>query len=179
MKSSLNNFRKNSPGGFTLIEAVIAIGVFGFAIAILLGLFLRSNARLREAEDRAAVTSMMPTVNAKLAAIGWDQASNGGGNGIVELTDGGPVVLVADVGASRIGMDTEVGLVPEGEQYYRLLVTRYDQPGLRYGTDVRGVMVLKVRVEWPYRLPAGSGSGFIETEENNRKQFEFISTVRP
>lgn len=165
--------------GFTLIEAVIALGVFGFAITILLGLFLRSNSQLREAEDRAQVVTIMPTLNAKLVEVGWDRATNQGRDGVVELTAAGPFTLVANADASHVTLPDGDFALAEGEQYYQLAVTRYDRPGLRYGTDVRGVMVLKVHVEWPYRLPGSADGGFIETRPEDRNRFEFISTVRP
>lgn len=165
--------------GFTLIEAVIALGVFGFAVSILLALFLRSNAQLREAEDRAQMVAIIPSVNAKLAEVGWDRSTNQGRDGVVNLTAGGPLMLVANADASRVAVLGGEASLSEGEQYYQLTVSRYDQPGLRYGTDVLGVMVLKVHVQWPYRLPGSANGGFVETQPEDRNQFEFISTVRP
>lgn len=173
------NYEASGKYGFTLIEAVIALGVFGFSIAILLGLFLRSNAQLREAENRAQVVTMIPSINAKFAEIGWDGTINQGRDGIIELTSAGALILVSNADASMITREDGEYALSAGEQYYQLTVTRYEQPGLRYGSDVWGVLVLKVHIEWPYRLPASTGGGYVEVDSPNRKQFEFISTVRP
>jgi len=178
-ESGFSYTTKQSRGvlGFTLIEAVIALGVFGFAVAIILGFFLRSTAHLKDVEDRANVISLIPSIQSGLEAMGWSAETRNGQSGILEKTENGGFAMVANSDASVVSLDSETNIISESEQYYHIFVTRSVDPGFRYNTDLKGVLVLKVRVTWPYRTPAGGG--YIETPEENRSLFEFVSTVRP
>jgi len=165
--------------GFTLIEVVIALGVFAFATTLILGYFLKGNSRLRALEDRVNAVELISAVNAKLQELGWDAVMNHGQPGIVELTQSSPLLLVADVGVSRMRLESDADGLKPAEQFYLLTVDRSHEFGLRYKEDLHGVLIVKIRVSWPYRLPASGGNGYVETQESDRSFFEFISSVRP
>lgn len=178
-RSILAKVHQRNGEGFTLIEAVIAMGVFGFAIAMILGFFLRGTAHLRDVEDRGEVARLIPMIDGVLYGVGFDSAVNDGSPGVVDLTEGGAMVLVGNRNGSRVTLQGGVHGLPAADQYYLVRVERYTESGYRYGTDLRAVIVLKVRVTWPYRFPATSASGYVETAESDRRQYEFLSTVRP
>ena len=171
--------RRPSQSGFTLIEAVIALGVFAFAVTIILGLFLRGTSHLGDVEERRKATLLIPSINASLQTIGWNSDLNKGESGVEELTASGGFFLVSNSDASWVTLQTEADGLDVGDQYYLIFVERYAEAGHRYGSDLRGVMALKVRISWPYRMPATGGRGYVETDEKLRKMFEFVSTVRP
>ncbi len=174
-----NTVRRTSQRGFTLIEVVIALGVFAFAVTIILGLFLRGTSHLSDVEERKNAIQLIPTINASLQSIGWNSDLNGGESGVEELTASGGFALVSNSDASWVTLQTEAEGLEVGDQYYLIFVEQYTEAGHRYGSDLRGVLALKVRISWPYRMPATGGSGYLETDEKVRKTLEFVSTIRP
>lgn len=163
--------------GFTLIESVIALGVFAFAIAILLGVFSKIVGQGREQREQASLIGLMSAIDAKLHEIGWSRDLNGGIPGVIEQTDSQPMLLVADVDRCQLALLNESETLSLSEQYYLIVVTRYDEVGHVFGRDLFGVIVLRVRISWPYHVPVADG--YREIDESERRSFEFVSTLRP
>jgi type II secretory pathway pseudopilin PulG len=164
--------------GFTLMEAVIALGVFAFSLAIVLGVFSQSVARNREIRDYQAAERVIAQAPAALAALGWDASRKRNREpGVVELTASGPLLLVADGSGGRLVPLDQAEELPGSDQFFLVSLERDESPGYRFGEDLHGAMVLIGEVSWPFRIP--SNEGFREVEVNQRRRHAFSISTRP
>jgi prepilin-type N-terminal cleavage/methylation domain-containing protein len=163
--------------GFTLMEVLIALGVCGFAVAMLLGLFLRSVAGVREAAERERAMALAPAVRAALVEAGWSAETNQGPPGVVELTASGPFFLVANPDGSQVTRREGAQSLPAAEHYFLIEVTRHEAEGHRFGPDLRAALALQVLVTWPYRLPSSGGEP-LEVALEQRSRHVFFTSIR-
>ncbi len=151
----------NTPGkrtGFSLIEVVIATGIFAVAVTVTLAL-LPALSRLAADQADALVAQRLPdglqVELTRLAAGNYD----GLAAAVPVMT--APLANGFVLGASRDGSRLHSlsyrpppasGMVPAEEQYFLVEAWRFERPPL--GFDPTGtVLPLYVRVSWPYRLP--------------------------
>jgi prepilin-type N-terminal cleavage/methylation domain-containing protein len=174
--------RRKANNGFTMMEVIIALGVFAFAITIVLALFAQNLSRAREIENLRTTQALYGVVDAKLKEIGWGEGLNpDGSTGLLEsVGTGGTLILVADESGNRV--DRPDGGIPANEQYFRLEISAYDEPGYSYGEldGLRGMLALEVLISWPYRTPGvSSAQAFVETLPVDRQFEAYITTIRP
>ena len=167
-------------GGFSLIEVVIAAGIFAGTMATVIALMAvlsrqsaetiesLTAARLPDATkvelDRLAASAGMEALAGRVPEI---SAPLGEGLALVAPRDGGQVqsLAYAPPANGRIAVD---------EQYYLLECWRFSQEPLRHG-PAKAFLALLVRVSWPYRLPGLPAPVALA----DRNQLSFAISVNP
>lgn len=140
---------------FSLLEVVLAIGVFAIALIPVLGL-LPGLARQGAASGDALVAGRLPDAVRvelrRLAAGGFDATATSIPMMDASLAPGFPLVATRD--GSRL---QALGLPPPGEapiigeeQYFLVECWRFPNEPLSFAPD-RAVLAVQVRVSWPYR----------------------------
>jgi len=157
-------------GAFSLIEVVVALGIFTGGIVAALGLFgslARSAGADTEAEAAAMVSDLLAS---RLRALSFAEVAalllaNGGSAG-----DGSPGrnVFFANLAGDKIGQSVDpVWTGDNREKFFEIALLRNEQlsPPARDGEA--GWLAFTVRVRWPaYRLrPDGSALGLSEAAE--------------
>ncbi|HVZ63216.1 MAG TPA: prepilin-type N-terminal cleavage/methylation domain-containing protein [Lacunisphaera sp.] len=160
--------------GFSLIEVVIATGIFSLVIVTMLALLPSLVRQGGGTVDALAAQRLPDPIHLelqRLAADGFDQLAAAIPLMSSSLENG--LQLVADRDGVRVQAASYVSsrpadLIAQKEQYFAAEVWRFDRAPLRCDTSA-AVMPLFVRVSWPYRLP-GSAT---PTAMAVRSQFTF------
>lgn len=165
--------RSDRPG-FSLLEVVIAVGIFSTAIVTLLALLPALVRQAAGTGDSLAAQQLPDAIHVqlqRLAAAGFDQLAStipvmsaplANGLQLVAARDGGRVQAQSPWPAAASDS------IPADEQYFAAEIWRFDRAPLRI--DAPGaVLPLFVRVTWPYRLPGGAAP----TPQAERSQFTF------
>ncbi|HVT74671.1 MAG TPA: hypothetical protein VHD61_16170 [Lacunisphaera sp.] len=162
--------------GFSLVEVVIAVGVFATAIVTMLALLPALVRQAAGTGDALAAQGLPDAIHLELermAAGGFDQLAAAIPIMSAPLQNGLQLVAARDgvrVQAESYGPAADP--IAPAEQFFAAEVWRFDRAPLRY--DPAGaLMPLFVRVSWPFRLP-GVGA---PTALADRSQFTFTLVI--
>lgn len=146
--------------GFSLMEVVIAAGLFAgtvtVAIALLAGL-LRQAGELEARLTARRLPDAIKVELGRLATQGFDSLAAqvpvlsgpaAAGFALVADADGGAVQALVNPASGA-------GRLPVNEQFFLVECWRYPDEPLRFDSS-KACLALHVRVTWPYRLPASS-----------------------
>jgi prepilin-type N-terminal cleavage/methylation domain-containing protein len=138
---------------FSLVEVVIAVGVFSIAVVGALSLLPALARQSRESADLETAQRLPDAVAIELRS----QTSAGGFDAIAAAI---PIMalplengwaLVASPDGSVLGR-ADSGKIASDNQRFLVELWRFSQPPLRYQAN-GSVLALYVRITWPYRIP--------------------------
>jgi hypothetical protein len=149
--------RRSMPSGFSLVEVVIAVGVFAIAIA---GILAVLPALTRNATDSAEAFTAQGFPDAvqieltRISARGFDSLATA----IPVMTT--PLENGLEMVATRDGEHVQsLSVIPPGtgrlradDQFFLIEAWRFNESPLAY-VSTNSVLPVFVRVSWPYRLP--------------------------
>ena len=142
--------------GFTLLEVIIAIGLFVSSVTVILGLMAGLSRQGADSDAELTAQRLPAPLQlelARLAAAGFDGLADRVPV-MASPLDGG-LSLVAARDAIRVDSLEYLpvpGLLPAGEQYYLVECWKFPSEPLRFDGQT-AFLALYVRVSWPYRLP--------------------------
>lgn len=144
--------------GFSLIEVIIAVGIFAASVAVILALL---PGLTRQAADTTAMFTAQRLPDAVRLELERLSAS-GGFDGLratipamnASLADG--LVLVASRDGARLHSraylpPAPTAAIPQDEQYFAIELWRFTSGQLAH--DSHTLLPVFVRVSWPYRNP--------------------------
>ena len=137
--------------GFSLLEVAVAAGLLGVTLAGVLGLLGATARSGREIVDAAVAARLADGTVLELRRLGIHNVEStiaAGPLPLVAAVDGVRVVAAADAGNDPVA-GRPPGLPPD-EQYFLVEIARAVTPA---DTAAQGVLVLAVRVSWPFRRP--------------------------
>ncbi len=156
--------------GFSLVEVVIAVGVFALGLGAILGLLPGLLREQETAEATLTALRMPDAVQSELRAMaGGDVAalrSQLAGEG--ETTSGLKLVAERNGSGLRAWSSDDVR-----EQYF--MVELYQFPGDSLPAKMTTAVAVRVRVSWPFRV--GLGGSRVETPAAQREGVEFNVVV--
>lgn len=161
--------------GFSLFEVIIAVGIFGAAITIMLSLLPALVASAAKTSDTIVAVRLPDAVGLELQRV----AISGGFKALVSqisrLAEPLPatLMLAADRTLERVqtlnylpSMAAEQ--IPAASRYFLIEVWRFTAPPLEYNARGAGLAV-QVRVSWPFFIPGADTA----TPLGDREQFVF------
>lgn len=164
--------------GFTLIEVVIATGIFAVAVTTVVAL-LSALTRQSGASREALTAQHLPeAVQIELRRL-TDGDFNGFAGSVPVMT--APLANGFSLVATREGNRLHAAAhpppvaalqVPQAERYFLVELWRFNQPPLSYD-GTAAFLAVHVRISWPYYNP-GSPAPTPFTERN---QFTFTASV--
>lgn len=166
--------RRSSPG-FSLLEVVLALAVFGIAVTAIIGLLPGLTRRTADSAELRVAQGLPDAVGLELT-----RSTAGGFDGVAAkipvmqtpLEHGFP--LVASRAGERLQSLSGEGVpVTEEQQFFLIEVWRFGTPPLAYRVG-DAVLPLYVRVSWPYRLPGST----TPTAAADRTEFGFTLAVQ-
>lgn len=159
-----------SPRGFSLVEVVIAVGIFAGSIVVILSLLPSLLQQSAHSTDMSVAQRMVDLVQLELdrqaATSGFDPLAMAippmsnpleGGFALVSTPDGLRIEPATGPGSGGIGED---------DQHFLIEVWRFSQAPLSYDASA-SVLPLFMRVSWPYRV-RGFGTS---TQQADRSEF--------
>ena len=162
---------------FTLIEVVIAVGLFAASVTAVIALLPALTRQGAVTTDTLAAQRLPDALKvelSRLAASGFDALA--GQVPVMTQPLGPGLAFVATRDASQLHsrdyLPPTVGRIPETEQYFLVECSRFPDEPLRYDAQ-KHFLALVVRVSWPYRLPGSSAP----TAESSRAQVAFTVSL--
>lgn len=160
----MNIFRKRrgARGGFSLIEIILAIGVFALTIVAVIGMLGSSSQATSDVINTVSASQIADAVRTELEIIGYDQ--------LLPLTAGAtPLELVGTKNGDAVvqeksGEDptTNPPGMPNRDRFFLIQVERLGNPGesLEYKPDGSAAphgmqLAVSVRIYWPHNIPTG------------------------
>lgn len=175
---------RRESAGFSLMEVVIATGVFAFAIVAVIGLMGTPSRSAREVIDSDVAARLAEATDEQLKD--FVRLATNGFDDLDDATAPGELVVYATVDGSRIQLEqraeepappaegataTAAEDIPVGEQYFLLEISQLVSPPP--APDPKPYLALQVRVQWPYKLPDGT-----EAQATQRSSFSFNTAIR-
>ena len=138
--------------GFSLVEVVLAVGIFTAAIVVVLSLLPSLVAQSADSVDRLVAQRLTDTIRIELErqviAVGFDALATTIPVMSTPLANGLPLVVTAS--GLRIEPAGRGGIANE-DQYFLVEIWRFPQAPLSYD-PASAVLPLYARISWPYRL---------------------------
>lgn len=164
---------------FSLIEVVIAVGVFAVAVVVILSLLPSLSRQAAESADGLIAQSLAENVRSELSRLavsgGFDALANRLPVMSAPLVDGFPLVAAHDarqIYSANYLPPSVAGQLPQAEHYFLVEVWRFNQPPLRFD-PASAVLGVFVRVSWPYQNPGAVGA----TPLAARSQLTFVVSL--
>ncbi|MDP2136630.1 MAG: hypothetical protein Q8J74_02130 [Candidatus Didemnitutus sp.] len=164
---------------FSLVEVVIAVGIFALAVTVTLSLLPALVGKSASSADAFTVQRMPDGLRAemqRLAAVGGFDSLAGRVPVMSAPLEGGlPFVASGDglnlQALSYLPPGPEV-VLPETEQFFLIEIWRFATAPLAY--DASGaVLPVYVRVSWPYRVPGSAAPTLLR----DRNQLTFAASI--
>lgn len=164
---------------FSLIEVVIAVGVFAMAVVVVLSLLPSLSRQAADSADSLVAQSLADGVRVELSRLavsgGFDELANRLPVMSAPLTDGLPLLAARDArrlySADYLPPPVTAQL-SQAEHYFLVEVWRFNQPPLRFD-PTSAVLAAYVRVGWPYMNPGAATA----TPLAARSQLTFVVSL--
>jgi hypothetical protein len=164
-------------GGFSLVEVIIAIGLFASAVTVVIALLpavTRQGAVTTDTMAAQRLPDALKVELSRLAVSGFDALA--GQVPVMTQPLGRGLAFVATRDAARLHaldyLPPAVDRIPEPEQYFLVECGRFAEEPLHFDVPKHS-LALGVRVSWPYRLPGS----LAPTTENSRSQVAFTVSL--
>ena len=146
---------------FSLVEVVIALGIFATGVIVIIALISSSASRSRESMDSKVAYGMAERIRSEII-------SNAGA-ALPTLSSGTPLQLVG----SRDGSDVRVD-VNDGRDAYFLIEVSPATPTELVRDPARGTVGAEINVEWPFRPPGATAA----SSNGNRNSVRYHLLIR-
>jgi type II secretory pathway pseudopilin PulG len=163
--------------GFSLIEVIIAAGIFAGTVAVIVALLAALVRQTAEAAESLAARRLPDAVQVELERLATRGFENLAGQIPLmasPLNDGLPLVAARDVAdvQSLTYQRPAAGRISPDEQYYLIECWRFSDEPLRFDA-AKAFLALHVRVSWPYRLPGSA----VPVASANRSELTFAVSI--
>jgi len=169
-----------STRSFSLIEVVIAVGVFAVAVVTILSLLPALSRQAGDSADTLVAQGLVDRVHVELSRLaasgGFDALANRLPVMSAPLVDGLKLVAAHDASVlySPDYLPPAAGArLSQTEHYFLLEAWRFDQPPLRYD-PTSSMLAAYVRVSWPWWNPGATST----TPLSARSQLTFVVSLR-
>ncbi|MGE9289861.1 MAG: type IV pilus modification PilV family protein [Puniceicoccales bacterium] len=187
MKVSSQSHRE---AGFSLVEVILAIGVFALTIVAVIGLLGPIAQQVRDLQDTKVANSLPAPIREELNRLGFDHFVTISGTGtatVQNVSETTPLELFATEDGSIVtigqGNDTDAPAIPEASEYFLIevfLAAPVDGgENLSYNTNPPDAHIaFRVNISWPYHVRTGSGdTDFETTAAEDRRNFEYFTAI--
>lgn len=186
-----HNNKRGGSSAFSLIEVVIAIGIFSGSILAIIAMLGAISQSTTEVLDAGVSARLADGVRAELQAL---PISGGGANldAIIPVspTTDSPLRLYANKDGSRILRGEPEGSSPadnhpetgdppgiaDPDRYYLVEVRRLGD-SLTYNSNDAGFMALSVKVYWPYQVRTGPNDTDLAVVEDHRRSMAMFNVA--
>lgn len=170
--------RQAKDPGFSLLEVVIAVGIFAVAGTVMLALLPALTRQTGDSADAFTAQRLPDSLRIELQRL-----ASGNFSGLASAVPvmAAPLAGGLEVVATRDGARLHSLMylppasgegIPAGEQYFQVEVWRFNQAPFAYDSSA-AVLPLYVRVSWPYRIPGST----TPTAPVDRSQLTFTIAI--
>jgi type II secretory pathway pseudopilin PulG len=163
---------------FSLVEVVVAMGVFAIAVIVVLGLLPPATREVGETLDVGTAQRLAEAINAEVRRVGYDAlvpallVSNAE---LRDLADDDPRLFWADRDGRRVGDSRNMEGVDE--RYFEIVLVRMDDLSPPGADSTAGYVAFTGWLSWPARLPDGdSGGRVVARAQRSTHAYNFALT---
>lgn len=163
-----------STKAFSLIEVVIAVGIFSFGITLVLGLFgslQRDSSQARAARVGASLASSVVVQLQSRVSSSQLSGLAGALPVITTASDDGLLFVAAADGSDLRAFDAAES--PRRDQFFLVEARKFGSGPLVFD-PTRASLAVSIRVSWPYRPLGGTG---VATPPEVRESLTFNTAV--
>lgn len=181
---------------FSLVEVILAVGIFAASIVAVIGLMSPMTKRVEDVLDAEVASRLSNTIESELQRLGFAWAAT---TVPAAGAEAAPIRLFADASASRIRLSGAAADAPlrgvdepgiaERDRYFLIEVRQLAAP-FAYVDGVSGSVAVQSRVTWPYQVPAAPGSStaiatgpgaddFSPVPDGSRSSLTYFFSIRP
>lgn len=165
-----------STRAFTLLEVIIAVGLFATAVTAVIGLIAGLSQQGMDSNDVLTAQQLPEPLKVELSRLA--------STGLENLADRVPVMASPMTGGLALAAARDAARVdsleylpvakpiPADEQYYLVECWKFPSEPLRFDGQ-KAFLALYVRVSWPYRLPGAAAP----TAAADRNQVTFTLSL--
>jgi prepilin-type N-terminal cleavage/methylation domain-containing protein len=173
---------------FSLVEVVIAIGIFALAVSAILGLFGPLNRSVADVGHTMQAARLADAINVELMRI-RDSLAPDAESGLKltslnQLLNEGPIICVGSADGTRVVRLSEAGLpitgIPPGiaprDRFFLIEIRK--QPDTIPGSDLPNPLAFRdvflavsATVSWPYQVPRGPQPDDADEADPAARQF--------
>lgn len=163
--------------GFSLVEVIIAVGVFAVAITAILGVMPALVRRGGESAESLAAQGLAGPVEIELRRMAAaDFAGLAGSVPVMSVPlQGGFTFVAARDGlrmqADQTGVLSDSAPLAQDERYFLIELWQFNEAPLRY--DGGNLLAVYARVSWPYFTPGST----TPTPADERNQLTFVVPI--
>jgi type II secretory pathway pseudopilin PulG len=153
---------QKSACGFSLVEVVVAVGIFALAIVGVIGLLVPTSKTITEVADADSASRAISAIQSGLQKAGYTAVR-------ASLVANPPVIFYATKDGSKVGASTDTTLWPSGsdqEKFFEFrLVRNGDVPTAGAGLSpaandaTAGFLAFTIVLKWPAFAPTADGAG--------------------
>jgi hypothetical protein len=142
---------RETPRAFSLLEVILAVGLFASVIVVLLALLpvtLRQSTESLEIQTALRLTDAVETEVRRLVAVRGFDAFAGGLPVMSAALDHGELLVAPRAGDFVRPLD--VPGLPDADRFFLIELRRFGPGPLAFDAD-GAVLAMNVRISWPYR----------------------------
>ncbi|MFP6901003.1 MAG: prepilin-type N-terminal cleavage/methylation domain-containing protein [Opitutales bacterium] len=158
--------------GFTLLEVIIALAIFGFVVTGLLAFLPWAIEGKGNIKDFNTACVMSDAIHVELERMGF--------NAVEEATDpdGIGLSLVARRNGLHVRYEDETCDVPLDERYFLIRCLQFPAGNRLAHDPSNGWLALQVDVQWPYKVSGGETEDkYIEVASSLREHFTYPAAI--
>ena len=164
--------RRDKREGFTLLEIIIALAVFGFVVTGLLAFLPWAIDGKGNIKDFNTACTMPDAIQVELDRMGF--------NAVEEATDpsGVGLFLVARRDGLQVRYEDVNCDVPMDERYFLIKCRQFPTGNRLAHQPSNGWLALQVDVQWPYKVSGGETEDqYIEISSSLREHFNYPADI--
>lgn len=151
--------RRLTVPGFSLVEVILAVGIFALAVPTALALLATLGRQGAMGAEMLVAHRLADSVRVELARLAYADFDGFAGTvPVMTATPGSGLALIVTRDGSRLHArdypPADV-TIPAAHQYFLIECWRFAEEPLRFDPG-KAYLALAVRVTWPYRLPDGT-----------------------
>jgi prepilin-type N-terminal cleavage/methylation domain-containing protein len=162
---------RGTQAGFSLVEVIIAVGIFAVAVVAVLGLLPILARSAAESADALVAQRLPAALESELRKSASASSLDALASSIptaTTLLENGAAFIASRDGLRLAPIGESTNLIMAGDGYFVIEVWRFPSEPLAF-VPGGAVLAIRARVSWPYRL-AGSATA---TPFNDRSQLSF------
>jgi uncharacterized protein (TIGR02598 family) len=134
---------------FSLVEVVVAVGIFALAIVGVIGLLSPTNKAVADVADGDSASRAISAIQSGLQAVGFDQVSQA----LLDPSAAPEYRFFASRSGDKVGLD---GDVPNTEKFFEFALIRNTTLSPSLASDsTSGYLAFTISLRWPAYLPNG------------------------
>lgn len=147
--STFNSKCKHRPArGFSLVEVIVAVGIFALAIVGVIGLLVPTSKNITEVADSDSAARVISAIQSGLQKAGFVAIK-----GYLDAPNPADATFYASKDGSKIGTTTSASWTSDAEKFFKFTLVRNESLSKADADDSAGFLAFTIVLRWPAYSP--------------------------